>query len=382
MVRLGMTRKICYVTGTRADFGLMQSTLCAISESPELTLDILVTGMHLSASHGYTLSEIRSAGLNIRAEVPVDLEPATGATMARNIGEMIGKFVQHLEVNRPDFVMLLGDRGEMLAGAIAAIHLNVPVVHIHGGERSGTVDEPVRHAISKLSHYHFVATEASRERLIRMGELPHHVFVTGAPGLDGLELLASQSREALCDSQGLDASRPVVLMVFHPVLQEAQSAGDSTRIIMESLALRRCQVVALLPNSDAGSTDIRNVLLEHMTDPDVRILTHSQRSGFASWMACCDALIGNSSAGIIEAATFGTPVINLGSRQNLRERNANTMDVALNRDEILAALDRALSHGPCVRANVYGDGNAGQRIVRLLSCLPIDADLMAKTNAY
>lgn len=377
-----MTRRICYVSGTRADFGLMQSALQAIHRSPDLRLDVLVTGMHLSAAHGYTVSEICSAGLTIRGQVPLDLEPATGATMARNIGQMIWRFVDELEVDRPDFVLLLGDRGEMLAGAVAAIHLNVPAVHIHGGERSGTVDEPVRHAISKLAHYHFVATDASRERLVRMGESAERVFVTGAPGLDGLEALADLPRDALCRSEGLDETRPLALMVFHPVLQEAESAGESARTIMESLASRRCQVVALLPNSDAGSSHIREVLLAQQSNPEVRLLTHLPRAEFASWMACCDVLIGNSSAGIIEAATFGTPVLNLGCRQNLRERNANTLDVRLDKGEIIAALDRALSHGRFAPANVYGDGKAGPRIVDLLSSLPIDADLMAKTNAY
>ena len=167
-----MTRRICYVSGTRADFGLLQSSLQTVQSRPGLALDVLVTGMHLSLEHGYTVQEIRDRGLLIRAEVSVPLEPATGATMARNMGRMLMAFVDEWTTDRPDIVLLLGDRGEMLAGAIAAIHLNLPIVHIHGGERSGTVDEPVRHAISKLSHYHFVATVASRERLIRIGDRP------------------------------------------------------------------------------------------------------------------------------------------------------------------------------------------------------------------
>ena len=377
-----MTRRICYVSGTRADFGLMKVTLAALHAAPGLSVDILVTGMHLSEAHGLTVQEIRAADLPIRGEVPVTLEPATGATMARNLGVMVQHFVDYLEPHRPDAILLLGDRGEMLAGAIAAIHLNIPVVHIHGGERSGTVDEPVRHAISKLSHIHFVATAESRERLVRMGEHQEHVFVTGAPGLDGLQDLASVSRVALCGELDFEPQRLTALMVFHPVLQEADKAGESAEIVMTCLVGRGFQVVAMMPNSDGGSDPIRQVLLSYAQDKSVRVLTHLNRAMFVSWVACCDVMIGNSSAGIIEAASFGTPVLNLGNRQNLRERNANTLDVPLEKDAILVGLDQLLKRGRQQTANIYGDGHASTRIVELMSTLPLSSSLLSKTNAY
>lgn len=377
-----MTRHICYVTGTRADFGLMQTSLKAIQAHPDLDLDLMVTGMHLSAAHGHTVQEIRDAGLPIRAEFPVPLDPATGATMARNLGRMVMAFVDEWDTDRPDLVLLLGDRGEMLAGAIAAIHLNLPVVHVHGGERSGTVDEPVRHAISKLSHCHFVATAASRERLIRMGEHPEAVWVTGAPGLDGLTQLATLSRAALCQEHMLDAEQPVALMVFHPVLQEAAQAAEATELILDSLRDQGTQVVALMPNSDAGSGPIREMLQRRNGHDGVRVLTHLPRQRFASWMAQCDVMIGNSSAGIIEAATFGTPVLNLGSRQNLRERNANTVDAPLERHALLLALKALLNKGRLPPTNVYGDGQTAARIADLLAGLKLTPELMMKTNAY
>jgi len=377
-----MTRRICYVTGTRADFGLMQTSLKAIKAHPALSLELLVTGMHLSAAHGQTVHEIRDAGLPIRAQFPVSLDPATGATMARNLGRMIMAFVDEWASDRPDIILLLGDRGEMLAGAIAAIHLNLPVVHVHGGERSGTVDEPVRHAISKLSHCHFVATEASRERLTRMGERPESVWVTGAPGLDGLLQLANLSRAELCQEQGLDAHRPVALMVFHPVLQEAELAANAARLILDSLREQDIQVLALMPNSDAGSGPIREVLLARNGQRGVRVLTHLVRHRFVSWMCACDLMIGNSSSGIIEAATFGTPVLNLGSRQNLRERNANTVDAPLERSALLLALQALLHEGRGSHTNVYGDGRTAGRIADLLAGLKLTPELLSKTNAY
>jgi GDP/UDP-N,N'-diacetylbacillosamine 2-epimerase (hydrolysing) len=377
-----MTRKICYITGTRADFGLMHSTLVAIDRAEGLELAIVVTGMHLVEHYGRTVEDIEATKLPIAARIKVDVEPATGATMARNIGTMLTGFVDTLLTIKPDLVLLLGDRGEMLAGALAAIHLNIPVAHIHGGERSGTVDEPVRHAISKLAHFHFTATEDARNRLVRMGEQPDHVWVTGAPGLDGIESLATAGRTELVNEMGLDPDRPVALLVYHPVLQEEASAGDSTMSILDALRQQNVQVIALKPNSDAGSQRVREALEACGSKTDVRVVTHFSRNRFVSWMAVVNLMVGNSSAGIIEAASFGTPVINVGSRQNLRERNLNVIDVPAERTAIEEAIVRSLASGRYKQGNVYGDGKTADRIVRLLKAAPLNAAVLAKTNAY
>lgn len=374
-------RKICYITGTRADFGLMQSTLRLIDQTPALKLSIIVTGMHLLAEYGLTVRDIESTGLNIEAKIEVEAQ-SSGSTMGRNIGRMVTALTDILAAAKPDLILLLGDRGEMLAGAIAAIHLNIPIFHIHGGERSGTVDEPVRHAISKLSHIHCVATAEARDRLIRMGESPDHIHVVGAPGLDGLTDLSSISRTTLLQSIGLDQKRPFALLVYHPVLQEADAAGKTLEAIFSAMASHDLQIVALKPNSDAGSDQIRQVLALHADDKNIRVITHFPREQFISWMAAADIMIGNSSAGIIEAASFGTPVINIGSRQNLRERNANTIDVPTDAAAIDTAISAALKSGRTTRQNVYGDGESGRRILQLLQETPLGADLLAKSNAY
>jgi GDP/UDP-N,N'-diacetylbacillosamine 2-epimerase (hydrolysing) len=377
-----MTRRVCYVTGTRADFGLLRSTLKALASHPSIDLELIVTGMHLDATHGETVQEILDAGLKIGARVPVPLRPATGATMARNIGRMVQAFVDHLEPNPPEAMLLLGDRGEMLAGAIAGAHLNIPVAHIHGGERSGTVDEPVRHATSKLSHLHFVSTQAARQRLVKMGEHEDNVWVTGAPGLDGLTTTPRRGREALCAEASLRADRPVALMVWHPVLQESEQAGASTQLLIKAILARGMQVVALMPNSDAGSDSIRAALLEYADSTSVRLRTHLPRDEFIAWMACCDVMVGNSSAGIIEAASFGTPVVNIGTRQNLRERNANTIDVPAEPSSVAQALETALRVGRYPLNNIYGDGRAADRIVDILASHPLDRSVLFKVNAY
>ena len=377
-----MTRRVCYISGTRADFGLMRSTLLILRDHLELDLSVIVTGMHLSQAYGHTADEIEAAGLRIAARAPVPLEPATGATMARNLGAMVTAFTDALESERPDVVLLLGDRGEMLAGALAAIHLNIPVAHIHGGERSGTVDEPVRHAISKLSHLHFTATREAADRLVRMGEAPTKVHVTGAPGLDGLTDTELPNLTEVTRLHGLDPERRFALMVYHPVLQEAATAPDDARRILQGLTDAGLQVLALMPNADAGSDGVRAVLTEAKGRPGITVRTHLARPAFIAAMAHADLMVGNSSAGIIEAASFGTPVLNVGPRQNLRERNANVRDVEANEDALAAGITALLATGRLAPANVYGDGQAGTRIARLLASVPLDAALMMKVNGY
>jgi GDP/UDP-N,N'-diacetylbacillosamine 2-epimerase (hydrolysing) len=287
-----------------------------------------------------------------------------------------------LERDRPDFLLVLGDRGEMLAGAIAALHVGVPCVHIHGGERSGTVDEPVRHAISKLASYHFVATEGSRERLLRMGEDGSRIFVTGAPGLDGLAELGDMEREECARSLGLRPSAPFALAVFHPVVQQAAEAGAQTQALLLGLQRVGLPVVWLEPNADAGSLEIIAALDATPLPAGSVRLRHVPRALFAAAMRHCDVLAGNSSAGIIEAATFGTPVVNIGDRQRLRERTPNVADVPIEAGAIEAGLRAAIAHGRWPCDNPWGDGKAGERIARLLATLPAGPALLEKVNSY
>lgn len=376
-------RRITYITGTRADFGLMQSTLQRIAGEPNLALDIIATGMHLLAEHGNTIDEVRATGMNVFGIVPIEGGPPSGGLMARNVGRMLTGITELLDASRPDLVLLLGDRGEMLAGATAALHLNIPVAHIHGGELSGTIDEPIRHAVSKMSHLHFTATAGSRDRLIRMGENPDNIHVTGAPGLDGLVDLASADRGALFAAYGLESHRRTAVILYHPVVQEAARGAETTGFMLEALQQAGLQVLALKPNSDSGALEIAQVLDERgLTDRDLTVATHLPRADFVSFLRHADVLVGNSSSGIIEAASFGTPVVNIGSRQYMRDRNNNVIDTpGVSREQIADALDGALGQGRWPAVNIYGDGQAGQRIVALLRDVALDT-LGAKVNAY
>jgi len=378
-------RKVMYVTGTRADFGLMASTLQQIHAHPGLELQIAVTGMHLSETYGSTVRDIEALGLPIVARVPTSVEERSAASMAQAIGQAIIGLAQVMGEQRPDLVMVIGDRGEMLAAAIAAIHLGIPVVHLHGGERSGTVDEPVRHAITKLSHWHFVATEESRDRVIRLGERPEHVWITGAPSLDGLQEIAVTSRASVLAGLGLPPDARYALVLFHPVVQEMASAESQADVLAAALGRAfedsGTHVVWLDPNADAGSAGIVRAL-GRLGGERLHRLTHLPRPRFVAALAHAEVLAGNSSAGIIESASFGTPVVNIGSRQRARERNANTIDCEVALDAIAAAVKQAVTHGRYPPGNRYGDGRSGERITHLLATLPIEPGLMDKVNTF
>lgn len=377
-----MTRRITYISGTRADFGLMSSTLRAIEASNMLDLDLIVTGMHLLPEYGNTVEEIEANGLSIRARVDVSLSGGEGCEMAVALGQQVIGITQALQEQRPDILLLLGDRGEMLAGAIAALHLNIPVVHIHGGELSGTVDESIRHAISKLAHYHFTSTAAARERLIRMGEQPAHVFVTGAPGLDEILNTELEEKTAVFSKFGLDSTLPTALVLFHPVVQQADDAAWQTQQLMTAIAEAGIQVLVIMPNADAGGDAIRAVLNEYACNERVVQALHIARPDFLSLVAGVDLMIGNSSSGIIESASLKTAVVNIGDRQNNRERNANVIDASCQQSDILHAIKQALALDCRGIANCYGDGKSGERIVDALAEISLDAKILEKLNAY
>lgn len=375
-------RRVIYLSGTRADFGLLRGTLQRIAATPGLALQVIATGTHLSAAHGRTIDEIRASGLAICAEVPLDVRTRSPASMAVAIADCLRGVTAVLEREGPDLLLVLGDRGEMLAGAIAALHLGIPCVHLHGGERSGTVDEPVRHAISKLSTYHLVATQGSRERLIAMGEEPSRIHVTGAPGLDGLAAAGAMPREECLAALQLAPDARFILALFHPVVQQAAQARDQTTALVRALGQVGLPVLWLEPNADAGALAVLAALEQSPLPPGSRRVPHLPRPLFAAALRHCEALAGNSSAGIIEAASFGTPVVNIGDRQRLRERNANVIDVAADAPAIEQALRQALRHAHSACDNLWGDGHAADRIAALLATLPLGPALLEKVNTY
>jgi UDP-N-acetyl-D-glucosamine 2-epimerase, UDP-hydrolysing len=374
--------KVHYVTGSRADFGLMQRCLQAIHRDGAHELGIVVTGQHMNAHYGDTAREVRDSGLPVVREIPVQLAGQDGAQMATALADELSGFVETWRSDRPDLVLVLGDRGEMLAATIAAVHLGIFVAHIHGGELSGTLDESFRHAISKLAHFHLVATVDAARRLERMGERPEFIHVIGAPGLVGLTDGIEGDRTWLSQRFGFPADKHTALVVFHPVVQEAEAAGDQIRTLMAAIRACGFSQIILRPNSDAGGRAIDAYLDSVMSEDDIRVETHLDRETYLRLLASCDLLVGNSSSGIIESASFGIPCVNVGSRQNGRLRNANTIDVA---DISPEAIKQALRKASMLQKpfeNLYGDGSADRRLLELLPVLPLQRMVLSKQNTY
>lgn len=378
-----MTRRVLYLTGTRADFGLMLPTLRAIHARPGLAVEVAVTGMHLSRRFGHTLDEVEASGLPIVACLPAEVDDDSGDAMARAAAAVATGYAALLAQRRPELCLLLGDRWEMLAAALCATLAGRPIVHVCGGERSGSVDDAMRHAISKLAHVHCAATEGARQRLLGLGEAPERIHVVGAPGLVGLEALATRSRADWSAAHGLDPVRPIAAVLFHPVVQDAALAGVQVQAVLEAVRGHGMQALCLMPNADAGHARIREVIEQVCTRwPGFRAVTHLPRQDYVSLVAGADVLVGNSSSGIVEAASFGTPVVNVGDRQAGRERNANTVDCEAEPAAVAAAIARALEHPRGDRRNVYGDGRTDQHIAALIAGLRLDDGLLKKTMSY
>lgn len=376
-------RKIIYVSGTRADFGLMKKTLCALNKNTQLSISLCVTGMHLSDKYGATVTEIEESGLSICARIPVDIETTTKESMAKSTADQLKSMVDVFEHEHPDLVLLLGDRSEVLAGAIAALHLNIPIVHIHGGECSGTIDESIRHAISKLAHYHFVSTKQSYRRLVRMGEAAKNIFITGAPGLEDLKNIDLTPRAELYAKIEIDGDNPIVLVIFHAVVQQSNEAAEQMDNILRGvLSKNEVQAVCFAPNSDAGGEKIRQVIDQYSGHKNLKYITHLDRHDFLSLLSISCVMVGNSSSGIFESASFGLRVINIGDRQYYRERSGNVVDVPPVADEISRALTTIMALKKFKGKNVYHCEKTSEIISHLLETLPLDKIILNKSNTY
>ncbi|QBY01310.1 UDP-N-acetylglucosamine 2-epimerase (hydrolyzing) [Rhodophyticola sp. CCM32] len=373
---------IHYVTGSRADFGLVQSCLKRIDASSQHEVELVVTGQHLIDKYGGTMSEVERSALRIAGTIPVSLSGKDGQEMAIATAHELAGFASIWKTKRPDLLLVLGDRGEMLAAAIAAVNMGIHVAHLHGGERSGTVDESFRHAISKLSHFHFPATQDAATRLLKMGEEEDSITVIGAPGLVGLTDGARRKPTKLRQDFELPHSKAVALVIFHPVVQEQQCAAAQIETIIVAIQEANLSAIILRPNSDAGGVAIDEVLNKYEMSGDIRVLTHLGRADFVSVLASCDVMIGNSSSGIIESASFSVPCVNVGSRQKNRQRNSNTVDCpSIDQSAILQAIGTALEM-KCDGENVYGDGRSDHLLLHALNNIELKPSILAKQNAY
>ena len=379
-------RKILYISGTRADYGLMRSVLKAIDKHPELELEIAAIGMHMMEEFGMTINEIKKDGFRIH-EIDATYEKDSKKSMANFIGKTIQLLTDRVEEIDPDIILLLGDRGEMLAGAIVGAYLTIPVAHLHGGDITSTVDELARHAITKLAHIHFPATQESAKRIKKMGEDPLSIFVVGAPGLDTILNAELIEREEISKKYNLDSSKPILLVVQHPVTVEVKDAADQMQETLEAISELKFQTILIYPNADAGGRKMIDVIKEYEGFSFITTFKSIPRIEYLSIIKIASAIIGNSSSGIIESPSFDLPAINIGCRQQGRERAENVIDVQYNRDQIISAIKKAVYDKDFRKQlrnckNLYGSGNTGRKIADILSKIKIGDDLLQKKITY
>ena len=377
-----MIKRIGCITAGRSDFGIYLPVLRALREDSGFEPVVVATGTHMDARFGQTVRAMESAGFDPAFRVPMVPECDGSSGTVQAMGQGMCELAEVFDRAGFDLLLLLGDRFEMFAAAAAAVPFRIPLAHLHGGEiTEGAMDEQFRHALSKLSHLHFVSTERYRTRLLQLGEEPWRVVVSGAPALDHLTGFVPWSRERLEESLGMKLDAPPLLVTFHPVTLRESEQVDELLGALRDFSDR--PLVITWPNSDMGYSQITQKLRDFVASaPNARLFPSLGTERYFSLMSRAAAMVGNSSSGIIEAASFELPVVNIGDRQKGRVRGENVVDAACGKYDIVWALRRALD--PAFRKglhgmkNPYGSGGASAKIIQALRELPEAALLLNK----
>lgn len=374
-----MMRTICVLTGTRAEYGLLKGVIAGIHEDPDLQLQLLVTGMHLSPEFGLTYREIEQDGFPIARKVEMLTSSDTPAGIAKAMGLGLIGYADAFAELRPDVLVVLGDRFEAFAAVAAALVARIPVAHLHGGEATeGLIDEALRHAITKMAHLHFVAAEPYRQRVVQLGESPERVHLVGGLGVDAIRRTPLLDRAALEAALGFRFQRRNLLVTFHPVTLEAATASEQLDALLAALAeLDDTGIVITLPNADTeGRALIRQLEAYAANRPHVGVFASLGLVRYLSCMAVVDGVVGNSSSGLLEAPSFHTGTVDIGDRQRGRLRADSVLHCEPRREAIQAAIATLFSEAFRARLhlvhNPYGDGGASERIVRVLKSQPLD----------
>ena len=377
-------RTIGAVTVARSDYGLYRPILRRVAADPALSLQLFVGGMHLSPEFGMTVTEIVSDGFPIAERVEMLLSSDSPEGIAKSMGVGTIGFAQAYARSRPDILMVLGDRFEMFAAALAALPFKIPVAHIHGGELTeGAIDDALRHSMTKLSHLHFVSTQQHARRVEQLGEEPWRVTVSGAPGLDNLSSLQLLSASELDARYGLSFEPPPLLVTFHPATLEYEHAAQQAGALLAAIEASRMPAVFTLANADTHGRAVNELIREFVrTHASSRLVENLGTQAYFSVMSMAAAMVGNSSSGILEAASFHLPVVNIGHRQHGRMRSKNVVDVGDASEQILAGITKAVSRefrATCDDlVNPYGDGHAAERVVERLQGVTLDTALIRK----
>ena len=378
-----MKRRIAVVTTSRADYSHLYWPLHDLSRHPDVDLQIIAMGPHLSPEFGHTIREIEDDGLPIAARIECLLSSDTDIGMAKTIGLATLSLADSLGQMRPDLLLVIADRYEMLAPASVALALRIPLAHIEGGEISqGAIDDAVRHALTKMSHIHFTSTFAARDRVIALGEEEWRVHRAGAPSIDHLRRDSLYTREQLETQLHIELKSPSTVVAYHPVtiLRDTTQEADELFAALRELP---GQLLFCYPNADAGSRDLIARKEQFLANrPDTHLFVNLPALTYWSLLRQVDMMIGNSSSGIMETPSFALPTVNVGMRQQGRERARNILDAAPDRAEILAKI--AIARSEQFRAslqgmeNPYGDGHASEKIVNVLTSVPLGEQLLIK----
>ena len=371
-------RKICVVITARPSYSRVKTVLKAIQEHESLELQLVVAASALLDRYGSAVNYIQKDGFEIKAKVFNVLEGENLTAAAKTTGIGILELSTVFDNLKPDIVVTVADRFETMATAISASYMNIPLAHIQGGEVTGNIDEKVRHSITKLSDYHFVASESARERVIKLGESPEMVFNTGCPSIDLAKEVLNTDFDPYEKYGGVgakpDLSNGYLVVMQHPVTTEYQDSRKHIEETLEAVKELNMPTLWFWPNVDAGadgtSTGIRAFREKHQL-PNVHFFKNMEGDDFLALLHNSTGLIGNSSVGIRECAFLGVPVINIGSRQNKRDRGNNVTDINYDRNEIVNAVKTVFSKGKAASSDVYGGGQAGEKIALLLKSLPL-----------
>ena len=369
-------RKICIVIGSRANYSSIKSAMRAIQDHSDLELQLVLGASALLDRYGAVAEQIKKDGFEPLAEVFMLIEGENPTTMAKSTGVGLMELPTVFERIKPDIVLTVGDRFETMATTLASAYMNIPIAHTMGGEVSGTIDESIRHAVTKFAHIHFPASQEAKERIIKLGEREQDVYMVGCPRIDLVADIINDGAENLDESlaEGVGGkvkiNEPFILVSQHPVTTEYGEGEKQITMTLEAVRKTGLPAIILWPNADAGSEDISRgirVWREKGFDEKMHFYKNLPIDHYVILMKKTSCLVGNSSSGIREGAFIGTPVVNIGSRQDKRERGKNVIDGTYNQDLIYQALQKQIDHGPYKSESIYGDGTAGKQIADILS---------------
>lgn len=374
-----MKRKICIITGTRAEFGLLRLLMQEVQDAPECELQIVATGMHLSPEYGLTYKEIEQAGFKIDYKVDMQLSSDSATSITKSIGIGTIGFAEAYEHLQPDLVVVLGDRFELISAVTAALIAPIPVAHLHGGETTeGAFDEAIRHSITKMSHLHFVAAPEYARRVIQLGEHPERVFLVGGLGVDAIRQIKLLTREELEESLDFKFGKKNLLVTFHPVTLSSKSSVSEMADMLKALdQLRDTHLIFTMPNADTGGQELAAMVKEFVTNrPHARAFQSLGHIRYLSCMQFVDGVVGNSSSGLAEAPSMGVGTINIGDRQKGRLSTDSIIHCASDYESIHKALEQL--YDPAFKillsnaVNPYGSGGASHKIAEVIKNYPLD----------